>query len=106
MDDAWRLLQDLGLPDGAVRPPPAGRLDAARARDAVLQVAASVDQGRVAPLLAWLRAWRHHWGDHFRRTFDPGEADALLDGLARRLDDPNRYLKLRRIAVANLSRIL
>ena len=107
MDDAWQQLKELGLPDGAVRPPPAGRFDAARAREAVRTVAShpGLDAHRAAPLLAWLRAWQHHWGPHFAATFG-AEGPALVSGVARRLDDENRYLKLRRIAVANLARVL
>ncbi len=104
MSDAWKLLLDVGLPDGAIRPVPRGPFDAARIREAVREVAAEpgVD---VAPLLAWLRAWQHHWGSHFRRTFG-AEGAEIVEGLRARLDDPNRYLKLRRIAIENLAGML
>ena len=97
----------LGLPDGAARPPPARRLDPAGVRAAVFEVARSPDltAAKVAPLLAWLRAWRRHWPAHFAEVLGDG-VDELLDDLAGRLDDENRYLKLRRIANANLAHIL
>ncbi len=107
MGDAWALLVDLGLPDGAVRPAPTAAFDAAAAAAAVNEVArdTTLEEARVAPLLAWLRAWQHHWGDHFERTLG-AEGAALVRRLQRRLDDRNRYLKLRRIAIANLAALL
>ena len=74
-------------------------------RIAVREVVPSLETARVAPLMAWLRAWRHHWSDRFERTFG-AEGAEIITALAERLDDPNRYLKLRRIAIANLARIL
>ena len=59
----------------------------------------------VAPLLAWLRAWQQHWGSHFRRTLGD-EGDQIVKRLRASLDDENRYLKLRRIAIENLSAML
>ena len=95
---------DAGLPDGAIRPPPKGPFDAARVREAVREVASrpGID---VAPLLAWLRAWQHHWGSHFRATFGD-EGEGIVQRLRARLDDENRYLKLRRIAIENLAAVL
>ena len=53
-------------------------------------------------LFAWLRAFRHHWPEHFEQILGhPGIAAlAALDDPAA---DSNRYLKLRRIAVENLA---
>lgn len=106
MADAWALLVESGLPDGAARPAPAGPFDAEAVRNAVL---ATVRDGlappQVAPLLAYLRGWRRHWPARFREVFGP-EGDRLIEDLEARLDDPNRYLKLRRIAVANLAGVL
>ena len=57
---------------------------------------------QVAPLLAWLAGFRHHWPHRFREVLgDVG--DTAMEALTRALDDRNRYLKLRRIAIANLS---
>jgi hypothetical protein len=95
---------DLGLPDGAIRPVPRGPFEPARVRGALREVAASPGLD-VAPLLAWLRAWQQHWGSHFRRTLG-AEGEELVEGLRARLDDENRYLKLRRIAIENLAALL
>jgi len=95
---------DAGLPDGAIRPPPRGPLDRARVREAVREVAAEPDVD-VAPLLAWLRAWQHHWNGAFRATFGD-EGERIVERLRARLEDENRYLKLRRIAIENLAGIL
>ena len=94
---------DAGLPDGAIRPPPRGPFDAARVRAAVREAAAAPRD--VAPLLAWLRAWQHHWKSHFRATLGD-EGVEIVERLRARLDDENRYLKLRRIAIENLAAIL
>ncbi len=94
---------DAGLPDGAIRPPPGRPFDPARVRAAVREVASEpVD---VAPLLAWLRAWQHHWGGHFRKSLGT-EGARIVEELRARLDDENRYLKLRRIAIENLAAML
>ncbi len=103
MSDAWKVLLDAGVPAGAIRPPPKGPFDAARVRDAVREVA--VEAGDVAPLLAWIRAWQQHWGTHFRATFG-AEGEEIVQRLRARLDDENRYLKLKRIAIENLAAML
>jgi hypothetical protein len=94
---------DAGLPDGAIRPRPKGPFEAARVREAVREAASA--PADVAPLLAWLRAWQQHWGSHFRRTLGD-EGDQIVKRLRASLDDENRYLKLRRIAIENLSAML
>jgi hypothetical protein len=101
------MLLALGLPDGAARPPPRRGLDPDAVRGAVrdLALSPSLPSAKVAPLLAWLRAWRHHWPARFAAVLGD-EGSALVADLQARLDDENRYLKLRRIAVANLSHIL
>lgn len=107
MSDAWNLLLDLGLPDGAIRPPPTRRIESEVVRAAILEVVRSPDLtvAKVAPLLAWLRAWNHHWPTRLMEVLG-GDRKTILDDLGARLDDENRYLKLRRIAIANLSGIL
>lgn len=94
---------DAGLPDGAIRPAPRA-FEIARVRDAVRAVVAAPALD-VAPLLAWLRAWQQHWGTSFRATFGV-EGDQIVGTLRARLDDENRYLKLRRIAIENLALVL
>lgn len=108
MEEAWKTLAEAGLPEGAPRRPPQ-RLDFAAVRDAVEALAktrlSSIDDARRAVLLAWLEAWRHHWPSAFARELgEPG--DALRESLRKLPLDENRYLKLRRIAVENLSAVL
>jgi hypothetical protein len=103
----WKLLVDAGVPDGPVRPAPAG-LDRPRLAAAVRDLARrpdAVHARQVEPLLAWLRGWRHHWPSSFAATLGAA-GDALIARLEARGVDRNRYLKLRRIAVANLAAVL
>ena len=96
----------VGLPDGAARPPPSGRFDPVAVRAAVREVACSPEltNTKVAPLLAWLSAWSRHWPTRFAEVM--GDLAEILDNLQDRLDDENRYLKLRRIALENLAHVL
>jgi len=105
--DAWKTLESLGVPTGTIRPAPAA-LD----RDAALRAAVDLaDRSRPVPdelrepVVAWLRAWQHHWPASFAEVL--GDAGpAALSRLAGVELDRNRYLKLRRIAIANLSGVL
>jgi hypothetical protein len=104
VNDAWETLIKAGMPAGAVRREPAEIRDPRRLRSAVRELVEfqALDTWQVAPLLAWLAAFQHHWPSRFRDCL--GEVgDAAIDALTVRLDDQNRYLKLRRIAIANLS---
>lgn len=107
MTEPWKALEALGLPTGAIRARPAA-LDPVLARAAVARCAdprAELPADVREPLLAWLRAWQHHWP----ASFDEVLGEAGRAALAR-LDvpglDANRYLKLRRIAIENLASIL
>jgi hypothetical protein len=51
---------------------------------------------------AWLAAFRHHWPDQFAAVLG-SDGELALQRLQAHLDDPNRYLKLRRIAIENLA---
>ena len=97
----------LGLPVGALRRQPSLGVDSAAIRSDVTSVTADpgLEPARAVPLLAWLAAWHHHWPARFAQVFG-SDGPALLATLADRVDDDNRYLKLRRIAIANLARIL
>ncbi|MEA2562476.1 MAG: hypothetical protein QOH06_3980 [Acidobacteriota bacterium] len=64
-----------------------------------------LDPSRREPLLAWLKAWKHHWPERFEQTLG-WDGERCLAKLATTATDPNRYLKLRRIAVENLSHLL
>ncbi len=108
MDDAWEVLAAAGLPEGAIRRPPQGPLDLSRVRAAVAALAprcGEIEPWRREPLLAWLRGFQHHWPGRFAAVLgSPGEE--CLATLSALSGDANRYLKLRRIAIENLSHIL
>lgn len=57
------------------------------------------------PFVAWLSAFHHHWPTRFHALFGAAGAELLI-ALRGELTDENRYLKLRRIAVENLSGVL
>lgn len=59
------------------------------------------ERGQVA-LLAYLRAFRHHWPAAFGELLGE-EGEKTIAELSARRVDPNRYLKLRRIAIENLA---
>lgn len=108
MRTAWDVLTDAGVPDGAPRTPPGARLDTALVARALSDVGR--DPGRLPPhelecLGAWLAAFRHHWPDRFDAILGPVGA-RVLDHFRASEVDPNRYLKLRRIAAENLARRL
>jgi hypothetical protein len=106
MEGAWETLRRAGVPDGPLRPLASGPVDWDAVAAAVAEVVAEgVTQAAARDaLVAWLGALRSHW---------PSRAGALLarvptegvEALAAGSPDPNRYLKLRRIALAHLSRI-
>lgn len=108
MDDAWEVLAATGLPEGPIRAAPRGPVDAIRMREALAAIAApsaQIEAWHVEPLLAWLRGFKHHWPKRFAATLGPVGEDCLAR-LAQLPADPNRYLKLRRIAIENLAHIL
>ena len=63
---------------------------------------AELDESQRECLRAWLRAFRHHWPERFEAILGTMGARTLSD-LERFSYDQNRYLKLRRIAIANLA---
>ena len=92
------------MPAGPARRGPADLRNSRALRRAVRTLVGSegLETWQVAPLLAWLAGFRHHWPRRFREVL--GDVGNLaIDALTRELDDHNRYLKLRRIAIANLS---
>lgn len=103
--DAWLTLRRAGLPLGApVQPGPRPTLD--ELKRAVEQAVATRPTGRPRDaLVAFVLAWRRHWPHAFARAF--GDEAARLEGWAREsVDDPNRYLKLARIASEHLATVL
>jgi hypothetical protein len=76
----------------------------------VADALAEVAQSRFGPLapaqreclLAWLRGFRHEWPSRFQAILGPLGSRAIAE-LDDPRCDPNRYLKLRRIAIENLA---
>jgi hypothetical protein len=104
-DAAWTVLVSAGMPDGAIRTAAGSGPDPAAVREALRTVvgrdAPLRDRDR-EPLLAWLRGFRQHWPSAFASTLGDVGRDAL-GSLEDGPVDANRYLKLRRIAIANLA---
>ena len=106
MDSEWKLLSQMGLPQGAahcVRGSIFG--NAEMVRHAVSELAGSnLEPDETDVLAAWLSGFRHHWPSAFNQVL--GEVgESSLRALMPRVDS-NRYLKLRRIAIANLANLL
>jgi hypothetical protein len=92
------------MPVSAATGRPVTSVEPLRLRSAVLELVESerLLSWQIAPLLAWLAAFKRHWPSRFKEVL--GEIGELaVESLDARLDDRNRYLKLRRIAIANLS---
>jgi hypothetical protein len=104
VDDFWKILRAGGVPLAIERIPsaPSPFALAAGARDAI---AAGVSGRDAEALAAWLFAWHQHWRSSFEASFGD-DLDKILDWARRAAIDDNRYLKLRRIAIENLSTIL
>lgn len=104
MDAAWQILHDAGVPlDGGPRRAP---VSPQRIADAVRAVIAQAPGGREAEALAaFALGWSAHWPSAYASTFND-HGDEVLAWAHTRLTDPNRYLKLRRIAIAHLARVL
>lgn len=104
MRDAWQTLRDAGLPIAAGHgqgvPDIHGLAAAARA------AVASRPSGRDAEALAaFLCGWLHHWPQAFATAFGP-DAPRLSGWADQQLTNAGRYLKLRRLAIANLAQVL
>lgn len=108
MDDAWEVLMAAGMPEGAIRSPRHGPMDPVRLRAAVAAVAADpreIDPWHVEPLLAWLRGFKHPWPPSFAAILG-SDGERCLAPLEALPADTGSYLKLRRIAIENLSQSL
>lgn len=102
---AWKILLDAGVPLGPARRRPAmppvpvvaaALLAVGRARERLSRI-------EIESLRAFLRAWRQHWPSSFDQHLGP-EGHALVAALDAERFDPDRYLKLKRIAVEHLAR--
>jgi hypothetical protein len=104
VSDPWQILRNGGLPLAmpVSGPPPRDEEIAAVARQAI----ASAPVGRDADALAaWLLAWGDHWPSSFRRCFGTDEPRVLAWARSHAWP-PDRYIKLRRIALENLASLL
>ncbi len=109
MASPWQILRAGGLPlvtEAAPSRPTATEL-AQAARAAIALAPAGRD---AEALVAFLAAWRHHWPASYRAAFAPDPEDPGAGGVdawaAAQAVDVDRYLKLRRIAIAHLATIL
>ncbi len=106
MEPAWQILRRGGLPLGA---PVAGPTPSAEELAAAVQAVLAADPapaGRARDALsAFVLAWRRHWPRTFARVFAAAASsvEAWADQAAT---DPNRTLKLSRIATAHLASVL
>jgi len=101
MSVAWQILHRAGVPLTGTRSGPAP--SAAEMGAAVREVLRDPPRGREAEALAaFLFAWHQHFFTSFETLVDAG----ALEWAARQFSDDNRYLKLRRIAIAHLAEIL
>lgn len=99
------ILERAGVPLGAVRVPACALPKQQALRDALTRASLNPEAFPPEALLAWLRAFEHHFAPSFERVM--GETGRRL---IARLDTPqidrNRYVKLRRIAIENLAHAL
>ena len=56
-------------------------------------------------LCAFILAWSRQWPRTFARAF-VGDAPAMISWADAGVSDPNRYIKLSRIAMAHLAHVL
>ncbi len=106
MDEAWEQLIEMGLPDGAPHRRAAACFSDERVREALASIDLDrLDPSRREPLLAWLRGYRHHWPTRWAAELGPA-GDALIEAIEALGIDDNRYLKLRRIAIAHLAELI
>lgn len=106
MRASWEALEKAGLPYGA--PAVSGKVSSLSAlAGAVIDVLGQVgnlDYRQRIGTLAWLRAWASDYPTSFHAAFG-GRGDELLRRAASGLEGDGQYLKLRRIARANLARV-
>ena len=104
MPDAWQILRDGGLP--LAIPASGATAHIGQLASAIREAIATEPVGRDAEALAaFIFAWQHHWPQSFATT-QGTDATQVVDWATRHVLDDGRYLKLRRIAVENLSRVL
>lgn len=104
MRSPWQILRDGGLP---LAIEPSGASPAPDELAAATRAAVAEDPtGRQGEALAaFVFAWQHHWPRVFQAVFG-GDGAGLLAWAGNQFSDDGRYLKLRRIAIENLSHVL
>lgn len=98
----------MGLPIGPPRSRETLVFSGTEARRALEGIAATdepLDPILREPLLAWLFAFRQHWPSSWARELGP-VGDRCIEMLLEQPHDVGRVLKLRRIAIENLSALL
>jgi hypothetical protein len=104
MTEAWQILRDGGMPLAIARS--SHTRTPAEIAVAIRAAIAEQPSGREAEALAaFVLAWHQHWPASFATELGD-DAKACVAWAARTITDDNRYLKLRRIALENLSRLL
>jgi len=105
MESDWKLLIQFGLPKGAARQVEANAVQNLKGmREAVRCLSESrLDAADIDILAAWLSAFKHHFPSAFAEVL--GSVGETYLNQLKTQTDPNRYLKLRRIAVANLAEL-
>jgi hypothetical protein len=103
MANAWEVLEAAGVPVGAPRVPGEMPPDAELRQALRSAISMPASTASWEALRAWLSAFRQHWPRRFALGLGP-EGAAALSFLGGRSFDANRYLKLRRIALAQLVR--
>lgn len=105
MNDPWQTLRDAGLPLGA--PEPARRAPSVDDMMAAVHAAiATQPAGRPRDALcAFILAWWRQWPHTFSRAFG-ASAPSVIAWADAAVTDPNRYVKLSRIAMAHLATVL
>jgi hypothetical protein len=101
---AWQILHRAGVPiASAERVGPAPDTTAVAA--ALCEVMTQPPRGREAEALAaFIFAWRSEFPTSFAAGLR-GRADQMVAWAQEQLRDDNRYLKLRRIAIAHLAEV-
>ncbi|HUH02937.1 MAG TPA: hypothetical protein VML75_13160 [Kofleriaceae bacterium] len=106
MDETWQILRRGGLPLGA---PGTGPAPTAEELATAVQAVLAADPpptGRARDALcAFVLAWRRHWPRTFARVF-AAAAPGVRQWAEDAATDPNRTLKLSRIATAHLASVL
>jgi hypothetical protein len=103
--DPWQTLRDAGLPLGS--PDPSRAIPSVDEMTVAVHASiATAPTGRARDALcAFVLAWWRQWPRTFTRAFGT-TAPSVVAWADAAVTDPNRYVKLSRIAMAHLARVL